>query len=239
MNYCLSELTKYAKVLESSLESTKIGKPTDIGLRTSMGFQHFLLSTALPVWFPLSNLQISQHKVLSMLQMKKNNKGNIIWDAKVAESKAEMSNSSMSGSHVPMEPRTCFKVGIIGGGIAGLACALELFRQAERDKLEIEVVLIEARSRLGGRLETDKATFTFDDGDCFPVDLGASWIHGIDHNPLAALAQDVGAEFVTASEEVKMLGRAMNPVDRTSDGKMGQLFDDLLDEAVSTTFCML
>jgi len=218
------------QVLESSLASTKIGKPTDVGLRTSMGFQDFLLNTPLPIWFPLSNLQISQHKILSMLQMKKNNKGNIIWDSKVAESKAETS-SSMTGSHIPIEPRACYRIGIIGGGIAGLACALEIFRQAEQDKIDVEVVLIEGRSRLGGRIATDQSTFKFEDGDVFPVDLGASWIHGIDHNPLAALAKDVGVDFVTASEEVKMLGRAMNPVNSTIDEKMGKLFDDLLDEA--------
>ena len=88
-----------------------------------MGFQDFLLNTPLPIWFPLSNLQISQHKILSMLQMKKNNKGNIIWDSKVAESKAETS-SSMTGSHIPIEPRACYRIGIIGGGIAGLNAAV-------------------------------------------------------------------------------------------------------------------
>ena len=59
------------------------------------------------------------------------------------------------------------RVVVIGAGISGLACAREL-----RDTCE--VVVVEARDRLGGRLHTT--------GDC--VDLGGSWMHGSDNNVL-------------------------------------------------------
>ena len=51
---------------------------------------------------------------------------------------------------------------VIGGGIAGVAAARALHDAS------IEVVLLESRDRLGGRVHTD---FSFG----FPVDLGASW----------------------------------------------------------------
>ena len=54
---------------------------------------------------------------------------------------------------------------VIGGGIAGLAAALELQQQGW------PVTLIEARRRLGGRI------YTFA-GDGAPLDLGAEFIHG-------------------------------------------------------------
>lgn len=155
--------------LESKKEKEKF---TDVGLRTSMGFQTFLHHTPMPIWFPLSNLNISQHKVLSMLQMKRNSKGSIVFDENTTAD-----GSNVQGTHLPMEERSYFRVGIIGGGIAGLACAKELLRLADEEGIKLKVVLLEGRSRLGGRLLTDDSTFHFADGSGFPVDLGASWIH--------------------------------------------------------------
>ena len=64
---------------------------------------------------------------------------------------------------------------IIGAGMAGLACARELVDAGR------EVVVLEARDRLGGRTWTDTSLGA-------PVDLGASWIHGHRRNPLMRLA---------------------------------------------------
>lgn len=199
-------------------------------MRTSMGFDSFLHNTQLPKWFPLSNLHIGQHKVLSIMNMKKDNNGNVIWDAEAAAS----AGTSLMGTHVPMEARPCYRVGVLGGGIAGLACCLELLRLGDSQDIDIEVVLIEGRSRLGGRLFTDRESFKCSDGTTpFPVDLGAGWIHGIDHNPLASLAREARTTFVTSSEEVKMMHSALREVDEKVDDSMGKLFDDLLDLGVS------
>lgn len=198
-------------------------------MRTSMGFDSFLQSTHLPRWFPLSNLHIGQHKVLSMMNMKKDNNGNVIWDAEAAAS----AGTSLKGTHVPMEARLSYRVGVLGGGIAGLACCLELLRLCDAQDIDIEVVLLEGRTRLGGRLFTDRETFKCADGTPFPVDLGAGWIHGIDHNPLAALAREANVSFVKSSEEVKMMHGGLREVDKKVDDRMGKLFDDLLDLGVS------
>ena len=166
--------------------------------------------------------------------MKKDNNGNVVWDA-AAES--AVTASSLTGTHVPMESRSRYRIAVMGAGIAGLACALELLRLCENEKIEVEVILIEGRSRLGGRLLTDTSTFKRTDGKTpFPVDLGAGWIHGIDHNPLAALAREAGVSFVTASEEVKMMHGGLREVDKSVDDRMGKLFDDLLDLGVRSIF---
>lgn len=60
---------------------------------------------------------------------------------------------------------------IVGAGVAGLAAARALLGKAE-------VVVLEARDRLGGRVWTSTL-----DGET--VELGAMWIHGLRGNPVA------------------------------------------------------
>jgi len=72
---------------------------------------------------------------------------------------------------------------VIGAGVSGLTAA-RLLRQAGQ-----RVVVLEARDRIGGRTCTERS-------DGFISDLGASWIHGIDGNPLASVVHDLGLETV-------------------------------------------
>ncbi|MFB7843487.1 flavin monoamine oxidase family protein [Microbacterium sp. NPDC056052] len=65
---------------------------------------------------------------------------------------------------------------VIGAGMSG-ATAARLLTDAGR-----RVVVLEARNRIGGRMHTDRTAG-------FSVDLGASWIHGIEDSRLWELAQ--------------------------------------------------
>lgn len=72
---------------------------------------------------------------------------------------------------------------VIGAGFAGLATARRLADAGLR------VTVLEARDRIGGRTRTDSSLGA-------PIDIGASWIHGTQGNPITALADDVGAKTV-------------------------------------------
>ncbi|WOE31407.1 MULTISPECIES: NAD(P)/FAD-dependent oxidoreductase [unclassified Acinetobacter] len=65
---------------------------------------------------------------------------------------------------------------IIGAGIAGLACANQLQQNG------LQSIILEARDRIGGRIHTM-------DAKNFYYDLGASWIHGIEQNPIWKITQ--------------------------------------------------
>ena len=73
---------------------------------------------------------------------------------------------------------------VIGGGVAGLAAAVELAETGA------EVVVLEARTRLGGRVWTRRPS-----GWPCPIELGAEFVHG--RNPeLFALAEAAGLSIV-------------------------------------------
>ncbi|KAL9672892.1 hypothetical protein QQ045_029145 [Rhodiola kirilowii] len=82
---------------------------------------------------------------------------------------------------------------VIGGGISGVAAAHAL------SNASFEVLLLESRDRLGGRIHTD---YSF---GC-PVDMGASWLHGVcNENPLAPLIRSLGLPLYRTSGDNSVL----------------------------------
>ncbi len=75
------------------------------------------------------------------------------------------------------------KIIVVGAGLAGLAAAQELVARGE------QVTVVEARDRIGGRVMTSRLWPNI------PMDMGASWIHGVDRNPISALSDTAGAEY--------------------------------------------
>jgi len=76
-----------------------------------------------------------------------------------------------------------FETIVIGAGVAGLTAARLLAKAGRR------VVVLEARTRVGGRVWTDRR-------DGLVTDLGASWIHGVIDEPLATAAEAFGMRTV-------------------------------------------
>ncbi|CAK7346625.1 unnamed protein product [Dovyalis caffra] len=118
---------------------------------------------------------------------------------------------------------------VIGGGIAGVAAARALHDAS------FQVVLLESRDRLGGRVYTD---FSFG----FPVDLGASWLHGVcKENPLAPLIGRLGLPLYRTSgdnsvlydhdlESYALFDVDGNQVPQELVTKVGEAFENILKE---------
>lgn len=96
---------------------------------------------------------------------------------------------------------------IVGAGVSGLAAASELARKGYR------VVVLEARDRIGGRTYT-----SLDEGLPCPMDFGASFVHGVDGNPLAEYCQ---------KHSIRLHKNSMDSLFFKPDGK-------LMEEATSS-----
>jgi monoamine oxidase len=107
---------------------------------------------------------------------------------------------------------------VLGAGIAGLAAARTLVDKGLR------VIVVEARDRIGGRLWTDSSL-------SLPLDLGASWIHGVNGNPITKLAKNFGAKAVVTNEDNGVVynfdGSEISDSEYT---KMEDLFNSIYDE---------
>lgn len=123
---------------------------------------------------------------------------------------------------------------IIGAGVAGLSAARHLHEHG------FQVTILEGRDRIGGRTWTDDSLGA-------PVDLGASWIHGVTGNPITDLARAYNvptcptdydrvslydpqgvplpyAEFLRLKEQRRAVVTAMNalPVPSPADISLGE-----------------
>lgn len=124
-----------------------------------------------------------------------------------------MTEEEAATTELPRGRRRRRRAVVVGAGLAGLGCALELKARGW------EVVVVEARSRTGGRVSTT----TFMNGAA--VDVGASFIHGVEHNPVAELA---------------MLHAGVDLYERLScplyDGVSGRRLEEAMDSDVEAFF---
>ncbi|MEB3290470.1 MAG: FAD-dependent oxidoreductase [Leptolyngbya sp.] len=114
------------------------------------------------------------------------------------------------------------RVVVIGAGLAGLAAAQELQR------LGHSVTVVEARDRIGGRV------WTSHQWPDVPLDLGASWIHGTEGNPITDLADDLQARrWVTDYDRAITYNTDGSPLTDEDEEAIDQLREALF-EAIAT-----
>lgn len=115
-----------------------------------------------------------------------------------------------------------FDVIVIGAGMAGLGAARRLHDEGYR------VVVVEARDRLGGRVWSNRVW------PGVSLDMGGSWIHGIEDNPLTELAEQFEVETAETDDEAIILYDANGEeVDEDDADELDETVEELLAEVDS------
>ncbi len=110
---------------------------------------------------------------------------------------------------------------VLGAGIAGLAAARTLVDEGWN------VIILEARDRVGGRMWTDTTLGV-------PLDLGASWIHGVNGNPITKLAKQFGVKTVSTDDENDIVFNADgSKITDAEWAKLESLFEEIYEEVAS------
>lgn len=104
------------------------------------------------------------------------------------------------------------RIVVIGAGLAGLAAAQELRRQGQN------VVVVEARDRIGGRIWTSPKWTDM------PLDFGATWIHGTQGNPLTDLAEQINAKRLTTRyNKAIAYNTSGQPLSQAEESRLGNV----------------
>ncbi|KAJ0963888.1 hypothetical protein J5N97_029010 [Dioscorea zingiberensis] len=134
-------------------------------------------------------------------------------------------------THIERHQTSPPSVVVIGGGISGIAAARAL------SNASFNVILLESRNRIGGRVHTD---YSF---GC-PVDMGASWLHGVcNENSLAPLIRHLGLRLYRTSDDNSVLydhdlesyslfDKNGHQVPQQLVIEVGQIFERILKETV-------
>lgn len=113
------------------------------------------------------------------------------------------------------------RVVVVGAGIAGLTAAAALAAD------DVEVVVLEARDRIGGRLDTIRP-----EGWSMPIERGASWVHDVEASDVADRLDELGVAAEAFDYTELVVGD--DGEDRTVDAaEDAELAAEALAEAVA------
>lgn len=110
---------------------------------------------------------------------------------------------------------------VVGAGLAGLTAARQL------RSMGFKVVVLEGRSRPGGRVRTKK--MCGDGGVVGAADLGGSVLTGINGNPLGVLARQLGFPLHKVRDICPLYLPNGKAVDKEVDSRVESAFNKLLD----------
>ncbi|EDX11196.1 GD14861 [Drosophila simulans] len=118
----------------------------------------------------------------------------------------------------PIPAKKLGKVIVIGAGISGLAVAHQL------QQFGMDVIVLEARDRVGGRISTFRK-------NSYIADVGAMVVTGVYGNPMTILSKQIGMDLVPIQQTCPLYGPDGKPVPKEKDDVIEREFNRLLESA--------
>ncbi|GFN75552.1 lysine-specific histone demethylase 1a-like [Plakobranchus ocellatus] len=142
----------------------------------------YIRNRILQLWLESPKQQLTLEAALQDVEPPYNSDGQLVLRVHAFLERYSLINFGIYKRLKPLPAKKNCKVIVIGAGVAGLGAARQL------QSFGIEVVILEARDRVGGRVQT------FRRGN-YVADLGAMVVTGLGGNPVTVLSKQVNMEL--------------------------------------------
>lgn len=183
--------------------------------QTQKVFLH-IRNRLLQLWLENPKQQLIFENVLPQIEPPYNSDGPLVMRIHAYLERHGYINFGVFKRLKPIPTKKHGKVIIIGAGISGLAAAQQL------QQFGMEVVVLEARDRVGGRVAT------FRKGN-FIADLGAMVVTGLGGNPITVLSKQINMELHKIRQKCPLYESNGNTVPKDKDEMVEREFNRLLE----------
>lgn len=176
----------------------------------------YVRNRLLQLWLDNPLVQLTFKSALSQIEAPYNSDGPLVMRVHAYLERHGLINFGVYKRLEPVPAKKTGKVIVIGAGIAGLAAAQQL------TSFGMEVVVLEARDRVGGRIAT------FRKGN-YVADLGAMVVTGLGGNPVTILSKQVNMVLHKIKQRCPLYEGNGTTVPKDKDEMVEREFNRLLE----------
>ncbi|XP_065074344.1 possible lysine-specific histone demethylase 1 [Ochlerotatus camptorhynchus] len=170
----------------------------------------------LQMWIENPTLQLTVENALKNIEQPFDSDPNLVRKVHAFLERHGFINFGIFKRLKPIPTKKLAKIIVIGAGISGLSAAQQL------QQFGFDVIVLEARDRVGGRIATFRK-------NSYTADLGAMVVTGIWGNPITILSQQTGMEMCPIKTACPLYGSGGKPVPKHKDDMVEREFNRLLE----------
>ena len=176
----------------------------------------YIRNRILQLWIENPKVQLSLESTIPQIESPYNSDGPLVKRVHDFLERQGFINFGVFKRLKPLPVRKHGRVIVIGAGIAGLIAAQQL------TQFGMDVTILEARDRVGGRV------VTFRKGN-FIADLGSTVVTGLGGNPVAILAKQINMQLHKIKQKCPLYEANGNTVPKDKDEMVEREFNRLLE----------
>jgi lysine-specific histone demethylase 1 len=176
----------------------------------------YVRNRILQLWLENPKIQLSLESSLPQIEAPYNSDGPLVMRVHAFLERHGFINFGVFKRLKPLPNKKFGKVIIIGAGIAGLIAAQQL------TQFGMDVTILEARDRVGGRV------VTFRKGN-FIADLGSTVVTGLGGNPVGVISKQINMQLHKIKQKCPLYEANGNTVPKDKDEMVEREFNRLLE----------